>query len=110
MGLNESPARAKAFRAAFEKSKNIVAIAGHDYLQHQVVRNFMLSEYSLTLVSTFVRHSNVSFDGGGMWRPLNAIALATPEAFNENPSLVWKSHHYRRAKYVSRHTTWRTRS
>ncbi|EJF58239.1 DHS-like NAD/FAD-binding domain-containing protein [Dichomitus squalens] len=31
-----------------------------------------------------------------MWRSLDATALATPEAFQENPSLVWQFYHYRR--------------
>ena len=34
-----------------------------------------------------------------MWRNFNAIALATPEAFLENPSRVWQFYHYRREKY-----------
>jgi NAD-dependent deacetylase sirtuin 5 len=33
-----------------------------------------------------------------MWRSLNAISLATPEAFNANPSLVWQFYHYRRER------------
>ncbi|KAF8068747.1 DHS-like NAD/FAD-binding domain-containing protein [Lyophyllum atratum] len=33
-----------------------------------------------------------------MWRSLDATSLATPEAFKENPSLVWQFYHYRRRK------------
>ncbi|KAF9076405.1 DHS-like NAD/FAD-binding domain-containing protein [Rhodocollybia butyracea] len=33
---------------------------------------------------------------GGMWRKYDAISLATPEAFKENPSLVWQFYNYRR--------------
>ncbi|KAJ7739637.1 DHS-like NAD/FAD-binding domain-containing protein [Mycena maculata] len=33
---------------------------------------------------------------GGMWRKYDAMSLATPEAFEENPSLVWQFYHYRR--------------
>ncbi|KAH6914839.1 NAD-dependent protein deacylase [Coprinopsis sp. MPI-PUGE-AT-0042] len=33
---------------------------------------------------------------GGMWRKYNATSLATPEAFEETPSLVWEFYHYRR--------------
>ncbi|TFK66267.1 DHS-like NAD/FAD-binding domain-containing protein [Pluteus cervinus] len=35
---------------------------------------------------------------GGIWRSLDAIDLATPTAFAENPSLVWQFYHYRRVK------------
>ena len=33
---------------------------------------------------------------GGFWRQFVAQDLATPEAFEENPSLVWEFYHYRR--------------
>ncbi|XP_028157122.1 NAD-dependent protein deacylase sirtuin-5, mitochondrial-like [Ostrinia furnacalis] len=33
---------------------------------------------------------------GGYWRRYSAASLATPEAFNENPSLVWEFYHHRR--------------
>jgi NAD-dependent SIR2 family protein deacetylase len=33
---------------------------------------------------------------GGMWRTLDAMSLATPEAFSRDPSLVWQFYHYRR--------------
>ncbi|KAL3685810.1 hypothetical protein R1sor_003832 [Riccia sorocarpa] len=33
---------------------------------------------------------------GGLWRTWSATELATPEAFRENPSLVWEFYHYRR--------------
>lgn len=31
-----------------------------------------------------------------MWRKYDALSLATPEGFKENPSLVWQFYHYRR--------------
>ncbi len=37
---------------------------------------------------------------GGLWRSVVATSLATPEAFEENPSLVWQFYHYRREAYV----------
>ncbi|KAG6906783.1 hypothetical protein DXG01_012116 [Tephrocybe rancida] len=40
-------------------------------------------------------------NGGGMWRSLDALSLATPEAFAKNPSLVWQFYHYRRAKALA---------
>lgn len=33
---------------------------------------------------------------GGYWRTYQATQLATPEAFADNPSLVWEFYHYRR--------------
>lgn len=33
---------------------------------------------------------------GGYWRRYSAASLATPEAFKENPSLVWEFYHHRR--------------
>ena len=33
---------------------------------------------------------------GGFWRQYQAQNLATPEAFEKNPSLVWEFYHYRR--------------
>jgi hypothetical protein len=35
---------------------------------------------------------------GGMWRNHQATALATPEAFEEDPGLVWLFYSYRRHK------------
>ena len=35
---------------------------------------------------------------GGLWRKYDAIGLATPQAFKENPSRVWQFYHYRREK------------
>ncbi|KAL1970042.1 hypothetical protein VTN77DRAFT_6447 [Rasamsonia byssochlamydoides] len=33
---------------------------------------------------------------GGLWRSFDATSLATPEAFNEHPGLVWQFYSYRR--------------
>ena len=33
---------------------------------------------------------------GGLWRQYDATSLATPEAFGENPGLVWQFYSYRR--------------
>ena len=40
---------------------------------------------------------------GGFWRTYQAQQLATPEAFAENPSLVWEFYHYRREVMGSKH-------
>ncbi|KAI9065894.1 DHS-like NAD/FAD-binding domain-containing protein [Trametes sanguinea] len=67
-----------AFRAALRESKHIVAIAGA----------------GLSAASGIPTYH----DGGGLWRTLDATALASPEAFKDNPSLVWQFYHYRRNK------------
>jgi hypothetical protein len=33
---------------------------------------------------------------GGLWRSHDAVELATPEAFDEHPGLVWQFYNYRR--------------
>ena len=33
---------------------------------------------------------------GGLWRQVDATSLATPEAFGQNPGLVWQFYSYRR--------------
>jgi len=35
---------------------------------------------------------------GGLWRSRNAMELATPEAFQEDPLLVWEFYQYRRRR------------
>jgi NAD-dependent SIR2 family protein deacetylase len=35
-------------------------------------------------------------DAGGLWRQYNATLLATPEAFEDHPGLVWQFYSYRR--------------
>jgi len=39
---------------------------------------------------------------GGYWRTYQATELATPEAFIDNPSLVWEFYHYRRELMMSK--------
>ncbi|KAF8963435.1 DHS-like NAD/FAD-binding domain-containing protein [Flammula alnicola] len=66
------------FREAFARAKHIIVIAGAGLSAASGIPTFR--------------------DGGGMWRSLDATSLATPEAFEENPSLVWQFYHYRRRK------------
>ena len=40
---------------------------------------------------------------GGFWRSYRAQDLATPEAFEMNPSLVWEFYHYRREVMLHKH-------
>lgn len=35
-------------------------------------------------------------EAGGLWRSQDAVSLATPEAFERNPGLVWQFYSYRR--------------
>ncbi|KAI0325101.1 DHS-like NAD/FAD-binding domain-containing protein [Cubamyces sp. BRFM 1775] len=73
-----STEHADAFREALRSSKHIVVIAGA----------------GLSAASGIPTYH----DGGGLWRTLDATALASPEAFRDNPSLVWQFYHYRRNK------------
>ncbi|KAH9941708.1 DHS-like NAD/FAD-binding domain-containing protein [Epithele typhae] len=66
------------FRETLQSSKHIVVIAGAGLSAASGIPTFR--------------------GGGGMWRSLDAMSLATPEAFEENPSLVWQFYHYRRTK------------
>lgn len=38
---------------------------------------------------------------GGLWRTHDAMSLATPEAFNADPALVWQFYSYRRHMALS---------
>ncbi|TFY83847.1 hypothetical protein EWM64_g174 [Hericium alpestre] len=38
---------------------------------------------------------------GGMWRKYDAMSLATPKAFRDDPSRVWQFYHYRREKALA---------
>ncbi|KAF5341399.1 hypothetical protein D9758_012253 [Tetrapyrgos nigripes] len=50
-------------------------------------------------VSLLLQASIPTFRGsGGMWWSLDATSLATPTAFQSNPSLVWQFYHHRRVK------------
>ncbi|KII92537.1 hypothetical protein PLICRDRAFT_103520 [Plicaturopsis crispa FD-325 SS-3] len=66
----------RALCSAIRESKNIVAVAGAGLSAASGLPTFR--------------------GAGGLWRSYNAISLATPEAFNENPSRVWQFYHMRR--------------
>ncbi|KAG8832467.1 hypothetical protein FRC18_005005 [Serendipita sp. 400] len=66
------------FRAVLRAANNIIVVAGAGLSAASGIPTFRGS--------------------GGMWRSLDAISLATPEAFEANPSLVWQFYHYRREK------------
>ncbi|XP_035882383.1 NAD-dependent protein deacylase sirtuin-5, mitochondrial isoform X2 [Phyllostomus discolor] len=64
------------FRKFFAKAKHIVIISGAGISAESGIPTFR--------------------GAGGYWRRWQAQALATPEAFAQNPSLVWEFYHYRR--------------
>lgn len=71
----------QAFRNALQLSKRVILVAGA----------------GLSSASGIPTFRGV----GGYWRSFEATALATPEAFRANPSLVWQFYHYRREKVLS---------
>lgn len=64
------------FREDFAKAKHIVVLTGAGVSAESGVPTFR--------------------GAGGYWRKWQAQQLATPEAFDDNPSLVWEFYHYRR--------------
>ncbi|KAI0095213.1 DHS-like NAD/FAD-binding domain-containing protein [Irpex rosettiformis] len=67
---------ADAFRTALRSSKNIIAIAGAGLSAASGIPTF--------------RSAN------GLWRNHDPVQLATPQAFDKNPSLVWQFYNTRR--------------
>ena len=87
-----------AFREVLAKSKNIIAVAGAGLS----TSSGMAKNSELSRITRF-NHRNdhcigiPTFRGsGGMWRRFNALSLATPQAFAQNPARVWQFYHYRR--------------
>ncbi|KAM6490679.1 DHS-like NAD/FAD-binding domain containing protein [Amanita muscaria] len=66
------------FRSVLRKSRSIVAIAGAGLSAASGIPTFR--------------------GAGGLWRSHDAMSLATPQAFLDNPSRVWQFYHYRREK------------
>ncbi|ELK25660.1 NAD-dependent deacetylase sirtuin-5 [Myotis davidii] len=64
------------FRKLFAKANHIVIISGAGISAESGIPTFR--------------------GAGGYWRKWQAQTLATPEAFAQNPSLVWEFYHYRR--------------
>ncbi|KAJ3531380.1 hypothetical protein NM688_g7586 [Phlebia brevispora] len=67
-----------AFQQTLRSSKHIIAVAGAGLSAASGIPTFR--------------------GKGGMWRKYDAMSLATPEAFEHNPSRVWQFYHYRREK------------
>ncbi|KAK6174402.1 hypothetical protein SNE40_017687 [Patella caerulea] len=72
-----------AFRKEFAKAKSIVILTGAGVSAESGVPTFR--------------------GAGGFWRKWQAQTLATPEAFADNPSLVWEFYHYRREVMASKY-------
>ncbi|KAJ7118747.1 DHS-like NAD/FAD-binding domain-containing protein [Mycena epipterygia] len=76
-GTSELPStNMQEFQRLLRNSKNIIAVCGAGLSAASGIPTFR--------------------GAGGMWRRYDAMSLATPEAFAENPSLVWQFYHYRR--------------
>ena len=72
-----------AFREVFAKARSIVVLSGAGMSAESGVPTFR--------------------GAGGYWRTYQAQQLATPESFEENPSLVWEFYSYRREVMGSKH-------
>ncbi|KAI0721842.1 DHS-like NAD/FAD-binding domain-containing protein [Cerioporus squamosus] len=70
-----------AFVSTLKSSKHIIAVAGAGLSAASGIPTFR--------------------GAGGLWRKYDAITLATPQAFKENPSRVWQFYHYRREKALA---------
>ncbi|EUC62246.1 NAD-dependent deacetylase sirtuin-like protein [Rhizoctonia solani AG-3 Rhs1AP] len=70
-----------SFRKALQQSKHLILVAGAGLSAASGIPTFR--------------------GAGGYWRSFEATRLATPEAFDANPSLVWQFYHYRREKVLS---------
>lgn len=88
-------ADAEQFLEEMRKCKSIIAVAGAG----------LSAASGIYLRYLFSVPSNPSLPGiptfrgaGGLWKTHDAMKLATPEAFTENPSRVWEFYHYRREK------------
>jgi len=71
-----------AFREKLKASKHLVVLTGAGVSAESGVPTFR--------------------GAGGFWRTYKAQDLACPEAFEENPSLVWEFYHYRREVMASK--------
>ncbi|KAH9853729.1 DHS-like NAD/FAD-binding domain-containing protein [Lenzites betulinus] len=70
-----------SFTAALKASKRIIAVAGAGLSAASGIPTFR--------------------GAGGLWRKYDAMSLASPEAFDANPSRVWQFYHYRREKALA---------
>jgi NAD-dependent deacetylase sirtuin 5 len=87
-----------SFKDAFAQAKHVIVIAGAGL---SAPSGWQISNLSFKFppdLGTPMAGIPTFRDGGGMWRSLDATSLATPEAFNTNPSFIWQFYHHRRQK------------
>ena len=82
-----------SFPDAVRKSQHIVVVAGAGLSAASRSVSSVALAARVELISI---DRNINFHGGGTWRSLDAISLATSSTFQWDPSLVWKFYHYRR--------------
>lgn len=71
-----NPAELESFSSHLQASKRILALLGAGLSASSGLPTFR--------------------GAGGLWRSYDAVSLATPEAFNRDPGLVWQFYSYRR--------------
>ncbi len=76
MSFHSSKSDSAEFKSLLSQAKNVVFLTGAGCSAESGIPTFR--------------------GAGGLWRKYKATELATPEAFNANPSLVWEFYSYRR--------------
>ena len=76
MSFHTNKGSASEFKSLLSKAKNVVFLSGAGASAESGIPTFR--------------------GAGGLWRKYKATDLATPGAFNANPSLVWEFYSYRR--------------
>ena len=76
MSFHSSKSDSAEFKSLLSQAKNVVFLTGAGCSAESGIPTFR--------------------GAGGLWRRYKATELATPEAFNANPSLVWEFYSYRR--------------
>ena len=74
--MSKPSSNVAAFRSHFKKAKHVVVLTGAGVSAESGVPTFR--------------------GAGGFWRQYQAQDLASPDAFENDPSLVWEFYHYRR--------------
>ena len=81
-------------------SKKVLLSRKHDMSDMASFREVLASSRHLVILTgagVSAESGVPTFRGaGGFWRTYQAQDLASPEAFQQNPSLVWEFYHYRR--------------
>jgi len=87
------------FREVVKSSRNIVVIAGAGLSAASGDQSFRTFNVAAHIIDELLHVGIPTFrDGGGLWRKYEAMNLATPEGFAQNPNCVWQFYHMRREK------------